>query len=161
MIRNFKNSRNPAKAFLYAYGQAAAGLFADNWLLDAGHLCCLLPIVHKLLTPAGRYRNFVSSQGVCPSGQREQTVNLPAYAYGGSNPPAPSKSLKACNLSSLKLNVSSNPPEGSDIQKQTFIIPSSYYEHKPVGSFYFAALSNSSSAALVHRPVEILSVTVV
>ena len=23
----------------------------------------------------------------CPSGQREQTVNLPAYAYGGSNPP--------------------------------------------------------------------------
>ncbi len=23
----------------------------------------------------------------CPSGQREQAVNLPAYAYGGSNPP--------------------------------------------------------------------------
>ena len=23
----------------------------------------------------------------CPSGQREQTVNLPANAYGGSNPP--------------------------------------------------------------------------
>ena len=23
----------------------------------------------------------------CPSGQREQTVNLPAYAFGGSNPP--------------------------------------------------------------------------
>ena len=23
----------------------------------------------------------------CPSGQREQTVNLPAIAYGGSNPP--------------------------------------------------------------------------
>ena len=23
----------------------------------------------------------------CPSGQREQTVNLPAYAYGGSKPP--------------------------------------------------------------------------
>ena len=23
----------------------------------------------------------------CPSGQREQTVNLPALAYGGSNPP--------------------------------------------------------------------------
>ena len=22
----------------------------------------------------------------CPSGQREQTVNLPAYAYSGSNP---------------------------------------------------------------------------
>ncbi len=27
--------------------------------------------------------------GSCPSGQREQTVNLPAYAYGGSNPPLP------------------------------------------------------------------------
>ncbi len=23
----------------------------------------------------------------CPSGQREQTVNLPADAFGGSNPP--------------------------------------------------------------------------
>ena len=23
----------------------------------------------------------------CPSGQREQTVNLPAFAFGGSNPP--------------------------------------------------------------------------
>ena len=27
--------------------------------------------------------------GRCPSGQREQTVNLPAYAYGGSNPSLP------------------------------------------------------------------------
>ena len=29
----------------------------------------------------------VSSTEGCPSGQREQAVNLPAYAYGGSNPP--------------------------------------------------------------------------
>jgi hypothetical protein len=29
------------------------------------------------------------SRGRCPSGQREQTVNLPAYAFGGSNPPRP------------------------------------------------------------------------
>ena len=28
-----------------------------------------------------------SSLEGCPSGQREQAVNLPAYAYGGSNPP--------------------------------------------------------------------------
>ena len=27
--------------------------------------------------------------GRCPSGQREQTVNLPAYAFGGSNPSLP------------------------------------------------------------------------
>ena len=27
--------------------------------------------------------------GSCPSGQWEQTVNLPAHAYGGSNPPLP------------------------------------------------------------------------
>jgi hypothetical protein len=27
----------------------------------------------------------------CPSGQWEQTVNLPAYAYGGSNPPPSTK----------------------------------------------------------------------
>ena len=28
-------------------------------------------------------------QGRCPSGQRERAVNPSAYAYGGSNPPAP------------------------------------------------------------------------
>ena len=27
--------------------------------------------------------------GSCPSGQRDQTVNLTAHAYGGSNPPLP------------------------------------------------------------------------
>ena len=27
----------------------------------------------------------------CPSGQREQTVNLSAYAYGGSKPPLSTK----------------------------------------------------------------------
>ena len=34
-----------------------------------------------------------SIEGRCPSGQREQTVNLPAYAYGGSNPPRPTRRL--------------------------------------------------------------------
>ena len=29
----------------------------------------------------------------CPSGQREQTVNLPANAYGGSNPPLSTTTL--------------------------------------------------------------------
>lgn len=29
--------------------------------------------------------------GRCPSGQRKQAVNLPAYAYGGSNPSRPTK----------------------------------------------------------------------
>ena len=29
------------------------------------------------------------NRGRCPSGQREQTVNLPAYAFGGSNPSLP------------------------------------------------------------------------
>src|SRR5205823_3005452 len=33
--------------------------------------------------------SIVRSAGRCPSGQREQTVNLPAYAFGGSNPPRP------------------------------------------------------------------------
>src|SRR5262245_55415468 len=30
-------------------------------------------------------------RGRFPSGQREQTVNLPAHAFGGSNPPLPTK----------------------------------------------------------------------
>jgi hypothetical protein len=36
---------------------------------------------------ASSTRNNGMAMEGCPSGQREQTVNLPAYAYGGSNPP--------------------------------------------------------------------------
>ncbi len=36
-----------------------------------------------------RCRRLAAPTGRCPSGQREQTVNLPAYAFGGSNPPRP------------------------------------------------------------------------
>ena len=32
----------------------------------------------------------------CPSGQREQTVNLPAYAFGGSNPPLSILAMLVC-----------------------------------------------------------------
>ena len=32
---------------------------------------------------------YVTNLGGCPSGQRELTVNQPADAYGGSNPPPP------------------------------------------------------------------------
>ena len=40
----------------------------------------------------GRYAPGSTIMGRCPSGQREQTVNLPAYAYGGSNPSRPTRS---------------------------------------------------------------------
>jgi hypothetical protein len=38
-----------------------------------------------------------------PSGQREQTVNLPAYAFGGSNPPLSTNCLRTeeCGSSSV------------------------------------------------------------
>ena len=38
---------------------------------------------------AGRYTDLcpIEFPEGCPSGQREQAVNLPAYAFGGSNPP--------------------------------------------------------------------------
>ena len=40
-------------------------------------------------------KNFIArDMGVFPSGQRGQTVNLLAYAYGGSNPPAPTNRAK-------------------------------------------------------------------
>ena len=38
-----------------------------------------------------------SSTAWFPSGQREQTVNLPAYAFGGSNPSLPTR----CECSSM------------------------------------------------------------
>ena len=33
-------------------------------------------------------------QGRCPSGQRERAVNPSALAFGGSNPPRPTKNFK-------------------------------------------------------------------
>lgn len=36
--------------------------------------------------------------GRCPSGQREQTVNLSASAYGGSKPPLPTTLFVECGL---------------------------------------------------------------
>ena len=44
--------------------------------------------------------------GRCPSGQREQTVNLPAYAYGGSNPSRPTRALRALALALLLVVLS-------------------------------------------------------
>src|SRR3990172_4887319 len=38
---------------------------------------------------AGPARRSASEEGRYPSGQREQTVNLSASAFGGSNPPLP------------------------------------------------------------------------
>ena len=46
--------------------------------------------------------------GRYPSGQREQTVNLPAYAYVGSNPSRPTM------LPSMKSNVLNFPIDGLD-----------------------------------------------
>jgi hypothetical protein len=37
----------------------------------------------------------------CPSGQREQTVNLPAIAYGGSNPSPGTTRIQVCVYASL------------------------------------------------------------
>src|ERR1700692_317894 len=37
--------------------------------------------------PAKNFRDKNYCEERFPSGQREQTVNLPAYAFGGSNPP--------------------------------------------------------------------------
>ena len=42
-----------------------------------------------VLTAGGSGSTMLRPLGVCPSGQRDQTVNLTAYAFGGSNPPAP------------------------------------------------------------------------
>ena len=59
----------------------------------------------------------------CPSGQREQTVNLPADAYGGSNPSPGTGPRASDNLAPLAQSVErfhgkeevfgSNPEGGS------------------------------------------------
>ncbi len=44
---------------------------------------------------AGPARRSASEEGRYPSGQREQTVNLSASAFGGSNPPLPTQPREA------------------------------------------------------------------
>ena len=52
--------------------------------------------------------------GRCPSGQREQTVNLPAYAFDGSNPSRPTTASTALRARSQSPRVSlrSSVPSG-------------------------------------------------
>ncbi len=66
-------------------------------------------------SPAGRYllrftqsrysgpQGLSATPGVCPSGQRRRAVNPLAYAYGGSNPPAPNSPPRdeLCQCASL------------------------------------------------------------
>ena len=62
----------------------------------------------------------------CPSGQREQTVNLPAYAFEGSNPSPSTNPFGSAGIAQLverqpsKLNVTgSNPVSRSNAMKGT------------------------------------------
>lgn len=55
------------------HAQLSIGHCFDAWLIS---------LVRETVRASAR---FPCAPG-CPSGQRKQTVNLPAYAYGGSNP---------------------------------------------------------------------------
>src|SRR5262245_27854032 len=50
------------------------------------HLTCNQEVAGSSPTASSEKTSLQILEG-CPSGQREQTVNLPAPAYGGSNPP--------------------------------------------------------------------------
>src|SRR5437016_11492349 len=51
-------------------------------------LTCNQQVVGSTPTIGSRVKRFTRPGAErYPSGQREQTVNLPAYAFGGSNPP--------------------------------------------------------------------------
>ena len=50
------------------------------------HLFCKQAVAGSSPFASSSLNSCVISEGF-PSGQREQTVNLPALAYGGSNPP--------------------------------------------------------------------------
>ena len=58
-----------------------------------------------------------ASEG-CPSGQREQAVNLPAHAYVGSNPTPSTPSLHSVSGGGVGLFVlgSTAPPRGSEFR---------------------------------------------
>ena len=55
----------------------------------AEQLICNQQVVGSIPTIGSHGRGLATGHPTerCPSGQREQTVNLPAYAFGGSNPP--------------------------------------------------------------------------
>jgi hypothetical protein len=61
-----------------------------GWRADVAQsverLICNQQVVGSTPT-IGSDSNVGTEEERCPSGQREQTVNLPANAFGGSNPP--------------------------------------------------------------------------
>jgi hypothetical protein len=59
-------------------------------------------------------RASVETSESCPSGQREQAVNLPAYAYAGSNPALSTKAGLRPALVSISFRGSSAPPRRSE-----------------------------------------------
>src|SRR5262245_8388843 len=59
-----------------------------------------------------------SGLGRFPSGQREQTVNLPAHAFGGSNPPLPTKMSTTRGGSSSVARASAFQAEGRGFESR-------------------------------------------
>src|SRR5574337_773275 len=54
-------------------------------------------------------RGYPTGSGRYPSGQRGQTVNLLAHAFGGSNPPLPTTSeFRACGDSGVGVSAGGN-----------------------------------------------------
>ena len=82
--------KNERCAFSLLWSGASCGRFRDLSAL-AGvaqlveHLTCNQEVAGSSPTASSDNQRFIPDG--CPSGQREQTVNLPAIAYGGSNPP--------------------------------------------------------------------------
>ena len=69
---------------------------------SAEHRFCKPAVMSSSLIASSAGKSVANMEG-CPSGQREQTVNLPAYAYGGSNPPPSTRRTRGdiCGCSSV------------------------------------------------------------
>ena len=68
--------------------QASGGRLSSGFIAGVAQLGEQL-ICNQQVGGSSPLASSLILMGSCPSGQWEQTVNLPAHAYGGSNPPLP------------------------------------------------------------------------
>ena len=92
---NVSSRHDPRELQLEAIEEGLSNNLCDNgpergWRADVAQvverLTCNQQVVGSTPT-IGSAVAVGTEEERCPSGQREQTVNLPAYAFGGSNPP--------------------------------------------------------------------------
>jgi hypothetical protein len=111
----------------------------------------------SLSSPSSSVSFSENSEG-CPSGQREQAVNLPARAYVGSNP-TPSTSVDTARIARGLLRGMRSPCRGLRTSRSsagvTQLVESQFSKLKVDGSSPFSRSNFSAASHTVSKPAHL------